>query len=238
MAETINEQILNRLLGLFGVTWPADHVLGYVVAGLIHCALILAVVAGGAVLFIWMERKVAGRIQDRLGPTRVGGAFGWLQSLADGIKLLCKEDVIPRDADALLFRLAPYVSFAASFTAFLALPFSDGWVAQHLNSAVFFILAVLGLEVFGVILAGYASGSKWSLFGAMRESAQVVSYEVPLGLCVVVPVFICGTMNLVTIGNMQAGLFTNWLVLHDPFTFAVCVGLLHVCRSQRQSRTV
>ena len=86
---------------------------------------------------------------------------------------------------------------------------------------VFFVLAVLGLEVFGVILAGYASGSKWSLFGAMREAAQVVSYEVPLGLCVVVPVFVCGTMNLVTIGNMQAGLFTNWLVLHDPFTFCV-----------------
>jgi NADH-quinone oxidoreductase subunit H len=103
----------------------------------------------------------------------------------------------------------------------MALPFADGWVARHINSAVFFILAVLGLEVFGVILAGYASGSKWSLFGAMREAAQVVSYEVPLGLCVVIPVFLCGTMNLVTIGNMQAGLFTNWLVFHDPFTFAV-----------------
>jgi NADH-quinone oxidoreductase subunit H len=128
---------------------------------------------------------------------------------------------MPRDADWLLFRVAPYVSMGAAFTAYLALPFSDGWVAQHLNSAVFFILAVLGLEVFGVILAGYASGSKWSLFGAMREAAQVVSYEVPLGLCVVVPVFLCGTMNLVTIGNMQAGLFTNWLIFHDPFTFVV-----------------
>ena len=80
---------------------------------------------------------------------------------------------------------------------------------------------MLGLEVFGVILAGYASGSKWSLFGAMREAAQVVSYEVPLGICVVIPVLICGTMNLTTIGNMQAGWFTNWLIFHDPFTFAV-----------------
>jgi NADH-quinone oxidoreductase subunit H len=151
----------------------------------------------------------------------VGGKFGWLQTLADGIKLIAKEDITPRDADAMLFKLAPYVSFAASYSAYLALPFSNGWVAQYLNSAVFFILAVLGLEVFGVILAGYASGSKWSLFGAMREAAQVVSYEVPLGLCVVVPVLICGTMDLVKIGNMQAGLFTNWLVLHDPFTFGV-----------------
>lgn len=197
--------------------------LAYVVAALIHCVLIIHVVAVGALLFIWMERKVSGRIQDRLGPTRVGGAFGWLQTLADGIKLIAKEDITPKDADWLLFKLAPYVGFAASYSAYLALPFSDGWAAQHMNTAVFFILAVLGLEVFSPILAGYASGSKWSLFGAMREAAQVVSYEVPLGLCVVVPVFICGTMNLVTIGNMQAGLFTNWLVFNDPFTFVVAI---------------
>ena len=181
MAETINQQILNRLFGLVGVHVASRSSGGYVLAALISCALILGIVAAAAMFFIWMERKVAGRIQDRLGPTRVGGQFGWLQSLADGIKLLAKEDVMPREADALLFRLAPYISFAASFTAYLALPFSDGWVAQHINTAVFFILAVLGLEVFGVILAGYASGSKWSLFGAMRESAQVVSYEVPAG---------------------------------------------------------
>ena len=195
--------------------------LAYLLAALIHCALLINVVAVGALVFIWMERKIAGRIQDRLGPTRVGGAFGWLQTLADGIKLIAKEDLTPKDADHLLFKLAPYVGFAASFAAYLALPFSNGWVAQHLNTAVFFVLAVLGTEVFSVILAGYSSGSKWSLFGAMREAAQVVSYEVPLGLCVVVPVFICGTMNLVTIGNMQAGFATNWLVFNDPFTFVV-----------------
>ena len=220
MAESINQYLDFFLSWLLGEL-PANHFLGYVIAGLIHCVLLINVVAVGALIFIWMERKVSGRIQDRLGPTRVGGKFGWLQTLADGIKLIAKEDITPKDADALLFKLAPYVSFAASFAAFLALPFSNGWVAQNINSAVFFILAVLGLEVFGVILAGYASGSKWSLFGAMREAAQVVSYEVPLGLCVVVPVFLCGTMNLVTIGNMQAGLFTNWLVLHDPFTFCI-----------------
>ena len=84
---------------------------------------------------------------------------------------------------------------------------------------MFFILAVLGLEVFGVILAGYASASKWSLFGAMREAAQVVSYEVPLGMCVVVPVLISGQMDLVKSADMQQGLFTNWLIFHDPFTF-------------------
>ncbi|MEO8496087.1 MAG: complex I subunit 1 family protein [Planctomycetota bacterium] len=208
----------------FHTTCHLPTALAYLVAAIIHCVLIIHVVAVGALIFIWMERKVSGRIQDRLGPTRVGGAFGWLQTLADGIKLIAKEDITPKDADAMLFKLAPYIGFAASYCAYIALPFSDGWVAQHMNTAVFFILAVLGLEVFSVILAGYSSGSKWSLFGAMREGAQVVSYEVPLGMCVVVPCMICGTLNLVTIGNQQAGLFTNWLAFNDPFTFIVaCV---------------
>ncbi len=196
--------------------WPA---VAYTLAALIHCALLINVVAVGALVFIWMERKISGRIQDRLGPTRVGGKFGWLQTLADGLKLITKEDLIPAQADSFLFKIAPYIAFCASFAAYMALPFSSGWVALPINTGVFFILAVIGLEVFGVILGGYASGSKWSLFGGMREAAQVVSYEVPLGLCVVVPVLIAGTMDLVAIGDMQAGLFTNWFVLHDPFTF-------------------
>ncbi|MBX3415400.1 MAG: NADH-quinone oxidoreductase subunit H [Pirellulales bacterium] len=170
-------------------------------------------------VFVWMERKVSARIQDRLGPTRCGGKFGWLQLLADGLKLITKEDLRPAEADRLLFLTAPYISLTASYAALLALPFSYGWVPQHLNVAVFFIIAVMGIEVFGVILAGYASASKWSLFGGMREAAQVVSYEVPLGMCIVVPVLIAGTMDLVAIGQMQAGLFTNWFIFHDPFTF-------------------
>ncbi|HIA63860.1 MAG TPA: NADH-quinone oxidoreductase subunit H, partial [Planctomycetaceae bacterium] len=214
MAEFFNEYIF----GDGPWSW-----LGYVIAALIACILVIHVVAVGAMGFIWLERKVAGRIQDRLGPTRVGGKFGWLQTLADGIKLIAKEDLTPDVADRFLFKIAPYVAFAASFSAFIALPFADGVVANHVNTAVFFVLAVLGLEVFGVILAGYGSGSKWSLFGAMREAAQVVSYEVPLGMCVVVPVFLCGTMNLTTIGNMQEGFITNWLVFNDPFTFVIAI---------------
>ena len=198
---------------------------GIVLTAIIHCVLIIHVVAVGALVFIWMERKVSGRIQDRLGPTRVGGKFGWLQTLADGLKLITKEDLVPADADPFLFKIAPYLSFAASFCAFIALPFAFGghnsWAAREINTAVFFVLAVLGLEVFGVILAGYASGSKWSLFGGMREAAQVVSYEVPLGMCVIIPVMLVGSMNLVTIGQYQQGLATNWLIFNDPFTFIV-----------------
>jgi len=201
---------------LANYVWPW---LAYLLVGVLQAGLLLIVPLVGAMFFVWIERKVSARIQDRLGPTRCGGKFGWLQLLADGLKLITKEDLRPADADAVLFRVAPYISLCASFAALLALPFSNGWVAQELDVGVFFILAVVGLEVFGVILAGYASASKWSLFGAMREAAQVVSYEVPLGMCVVVPVMIAGTMNLVTIGQLQAGLFTNWFIFHDPFTF-------------------
>lgn len=193
--------------------------IAYLAAASIQAALILNLIAVGALLFIWMERKISGRIQDRLGPTRVGGRYGWLQTLADGLKLIQKEDLMPAGADGMLFKLAPYISFCASFAAFLAIPFAVGWVGVELNVAVFFVLAVIGLEVFGVILGGYASASKWSLFGAMREAAQVVSYEVPMGLCVAIPVFVAGTMDLTVIAEQQSGLFTNWYVFHDPFMF-------------------
>src|SRR5262249_19586257 len=183
---------LNKLFGS-GLSLSDENAVGYMVAALIHIALLINVVAVGALIFIWMERKIAGRIQDRLGPTRVGGKFGWLQTLADGIKLIAKEDITPKDADPMLFKLAPYISFAASFSAYMLLPFANGWVAVASAVGAFLIIAILGLEVFGVILAGYSSGSKWSLFGGMREAAQVVSYEVPIGMCVVVPIVICGT---------------------------------------------
>ncbi|HXG12518.1 MAG TPA: NADH-quinone oxidoreductase subunit NuoH [Gemmataceae bacterium] len=201
--------------------------IGPLTAAVIKAILLVSLVAGSAVFCIWLERKVSGRIQDRLGPTRVGGKFGWLQGIADGIKLLVKEDVIPAAADQMLFRIAPYIAFSGAFLAFLALPFADGWAAVSMNVAVFFMLAVLSTEVFGVILAGYGSGSKWSLFGGMREAAQVVSYEVPRALSVLIPVIVAGTLNLSDFARVPEGtpwyesrsLFWNWYLFHDPWTF-------------------
>lgn len=198
---------------------PLSESAAYFWAALIHAFLLFNVFGLSAFIFIWLERKVSGRIQDRLGPTRVGGRFGWLQSLADGVKLIQKEDLVPKDADAMLFRLAPFMVCVASFSAFILIPFSDGWAPVASDVGLFLLLAFLSLEVFGIILAGYSSGSKWSLFGGMREAAQMVSYEIPLAICALIPIIAVGTLNFREIGEIQQGWLGNWLVFHDPFTF-------------------
>jgi NADH-quinone oxidoreductase subunit H len=190
-----------------------------IIAGLFHVFVLINFFAVVPLVFIWAERKVSGRIQDRLGPTRVGGKFGWLQGLADGVKLIQKEDLIPKASDGMLFRMAPYLACIAAFCAFMVLPFSSTWVAVASDIGLFLLLAILSLEVIGIILAGYSSGSKWSLFGGMRESAQMVSYEIPLAICGLVPIVSVGSLNLAEIGDYQQGAFWNWLIFNNPFTF-------------------
>lgn len=168
---------------------------------------------------IWWERKVAGRIQSRLGPMRVGGWHGWLQSPADGVKLIFKEDFIPPDGDAILFKLAPYLTFVPPILAFIALPFAGAWVFRDLDVALLFILAMLGIEVVGVILAGWASNNKWSVYGAMREACQMVSYEIPMGMSLLIPVMTVGTLQLTEIADTQAAGFQSWLIFNNPFCF-------------------
>ncbi len=172
---------------------------------------------------IWWERKVAGRIQSRLGPMRVGGWHGWAQSFADGIKLILKEDLVPKDADAPLFRLAPYLTIIPSLLAFVALPFGVTYVFRELDVALVFILGMLGIEVVGVIMAGWASNNKWSVYGAMREACQMVSYEIPMGMALLVPVLCVGSMRLSEVGEAQSGGWFDWLAFRNPFAFLAFV---------------
>ncbi len=171
---------------------------------------------------IWWERKVAGRIQSRMGPMRTGGWHGWAQSAADGIKLVFKEDLIPPTGDPLLFKLAVYIAFIPPLLAFIALPFASAWVFRDLDVALLFILAMLGIEVLGVILAGWASNNKWSVYGAMREACQMVSYEIPMGMALLIPVMMAGSLQLggtEGIASQQAGGFWNWFVFANPWCF-------------------
>ncbi|MBU0717745.1 MAG: NADH-quinone oxidoreductase subunit NuoH [Planctomycetes bacterium] len=175
------------------------------------------------VFVIWWERKVAGRIQSRLGPMRVGLWHGWAQSPADGIKLVLKEDLVPDNADRPLFRMAPYFAIIPSAAAYLALPFGTTYIFRDLDISLVFILALLGVEVVAVILGGWASRNKWSTYGAMREACQMVSYEIPMGMALLVPVVCVGSLSLRVIGESQSGGWFTWLAFSNPFAFAAFV---------------
>lgn len=188
---------------------------------------------------IWLERKVSAHIQCRLGPMEVGGFHGWAQTLADGVKLLAKEDIIPRAADKPLFIAAPIIVFAATFALFLVVPFGppipafagfDGFklIPMDLPLGVFYIAAIGAMEGIGVILAGWASNNKWSLFGAMRTATQIVSYEIPLGIGLLTVVLVAGSFSLHDITVAQEGGFWNWYVFRSPFLFVTFLALFVV----------
>jgi len=166
-----------------------------------------------ALIFVWMERKVAGYIQSRYGPMYVGGFHGVLQTIADAIKLLNKEDIWPSDADKFLWRIAPIMVFLGAFLSFVVLPFGPNWIGAQLEVGLLYVFATSSLVVMGVIAAGWGSNNKWSLYGAMRGAAQVISYEIPLGLAVLPVVIAAGSLNLSTIVESQAGWFWNWNIL-------------------------
>jgi NADH-quinone oxidoreductase subunit H len=154
---------------------------------------------------IYAERKISAFIQDRLGPMEAG-KYGLLQSIADGIKFFQKEDIVPTRADAVLFKLAPIVIFAAVFTGFSVIPLSPSLPGSGIESGIFFLLAFISLDVIGIIIAGWSSNNKYSTLGTFRSVAQIISYEVPLGLSVLCVCMICQTLDLQEISFQQGHL--------------------------------
>jgi NADH-quinone oxidoreductase subunit H len=183
-------------------------------------ALPLAFIVPYALVAVWLERKVSAHMQDRLGPMRVGGWHGWAQTIADILKLIQKEDIVPTAADRKLHLAAPFVVFIGSYAAFAAIPFSSAYVGSGIALGLFYVIAVSSLVVVGLLMAGWASNNKWSLFGAMRSAAQIVSYEIPTALTVLTVVMLAGTLDLQEINRLQSGPFWNWYIFaKPPFVF-------------------
>ena len=174
---------------------------------LIALPICLLLATGFVVVGVYSERKVSAFIQDRLGPMEVG-KWGLLQLFADLLKLLQKEDIVPRAADRRLFLLAPAIIFASVFAAYAVLPLTPDLQGSGAAVGVFYLMAVLSFEVVGILMAGWSSNNKYSLFGAIRSVSQIVSYEIPLGLTILCAVMIGQTLNLQEL-SFQQGIYTS-----------------------------
>jgi NADH-quinone oxidoreductase subunit H len=173
---------------------------------------IVGIVVGvllSVVVVLWSDRKIWAGVQMRKGPNVVG-PFGTFQLFADAGKFLLKEIVIPDGADKLLFLLAPVFTVTLALSAWAALPLAPGWVVSNINVGVLYLFAISSLGVYGIIVGGWASNSKYPFLGALRSAAQMVSYEVSIGFVIVSVIVLSGSMNLGTIVIQQAGGFWNW----------------------------
>jgi NADH-quinone oxidoreductase subunit H len=167
-----------------------------------------------------VERKFAARLQSRVGPYRVGRPHGWLQPVADGLKLMLKEDIVPAAADRWVYNLAPVVFLVPAFFMYAAIPFAPGLGLADLEIGMLFVLAVSSLEVVGLFMCGWGSNNKYALLSAMRAVNQIISYEVPFILVLLVPVVLTGSMRLGDIVAAQAGLWYAFYPVLGWLTFA------------------
>lgn len=176
---------------------------------------VLALIGG---LGTYAERKISADIQMRQGPNRVG-PFGILQFLADGVKMIMKEDIMPRNADKFLYTIAPMLCLVGVLATLAVLPFSRGFTLTDLNIGVFYLIGVSSIIGVGIFLGGYSSNSKWSMLGGMRAASQIISYEVPVTLSAISIVVLAGGLSFGTLVGAQGGLPHQWFLLHNPFTF-------------------
>ena len=198
---------------------------------IIPMTIILALAPVGMMYLTWLERKVIARIQDRVGPNRVG-PYGLFQPLADGIKMLTKEDLVPEGADRLMHFLAPVLIVVPALFLFTLLPFGPGWVAAPLKTGLLFFVAIGSLGTLAIFMAGWGSRNKFSLLGAVRTAAQLIAYEVPLVLGLAVVPMIAGSLNLEQIVQAQQGrwfIFTPWGAA--GFLILLTAGLAEVNRT-------
>lgn len=184
---------------------------------MIVAASVLTLLAVVTMMFLtWMERKVVGRIQDRLGPNRVG-PFGLMQPMADMIKMFIKEDITPRDASRWVYNLGPIVVVPPAILAFAVIPFGRGLIGADLNIGWLYLAAVASTSVIGIFMAGWGSRNKYALLGAMRAAAQIVSYEIPQVLSVVGVLLLAGSLSMQTIVEAQ----NIWFILLQPVGFII-----------------
>lgn len=182
------------------------------------CGLVAKVMALVGGLGTYAERKISADMQMRHGPNRVG-PFGLLQFLADGVKMILKEDIIPTMADKFIFSIAPIFCMVGVFASLAVLPFSENLTLSNLNVGVFYFLGVTSMVGVGIFLGGYSSNSKWSMLGGMRGAAQIISYEVPVTLTFIMIVLLAGSLSFNDFITAQSGGMYNWYVFHNPFTF-------------------
>lgn len=211
---------LHALFGGMGLRPDAESTLVAAIMGLVVGTVILLFGVGVVLTLIYLERKVVARLQDRLGPNRVG-PLGILQPIADTIKMFIKEDIVPTNADRLVHTLAPIVVMIPPVLAFAVVPFGRGMAPVDLNIGILYVIAVGSIGTIGIFMAGYGSNNKYSLLGGMRAVAQIISYEVPQVLTIVSVVLLAGSLSLVKIVDAQSG----WAGLRW-FIFAIPVGPL------------
>jgi NADH-quinone oxidoreductase subunit H len=215
------DALIRTVLGRDPATFPYRNlILGVAVAILAFVLINFGAIISG--MTVWWEMRVSSRMQSRVGYNRVG-AGGFFQWVADAVKLLLKEDLIPAEADSLLFRAAPYFVLVGFALTFVALPFGESLIAADLNVGIFYMIAVTALVVVGILLAGWSSNSKWALFGGMRSAAQVISYEIPAGIAIMVPVLMSGTLSMQGIIRAQGAWPWQWNVFTNPFALVAFV---------------